>query len=169
MGNLVEQPTIPAIADDEHRRRKIRRYAGWVTALMMVVCNAVFLLGVWGTGFNLDRLIRFPDIYNPAQDICLRLTWHSVVGSQEPIRLCSEWVQLSDPSGTTHSFQKETKIVQGADGQLYFDHGARVDYHLFVFVAFVAAVVASGILLQRYLIARYRVRLETAPTQSTRI
>jgi hypothetical protein len=169
MADGIEEPTSTVAAENEQRQRKVRRFAGWVTALMIVVCNAVFLLGVWGTGFNLDRLIRFPDIYNPAQDICLRLTWHRVIGSDEPVRLCSEWVQLSDPSGQTHSFHKETKVVQGADGKLYFDHGARVDYHLFVFVVFVTAVVASGILLQRYLIARYRVRLETASSRSSRI
>ena len=170
MARGVEMPNGTTAAEEEQgRRAKVRRFRAWITGLMIVACNTVFLLGVWGTGFNLDRLIRFPEVYNPAQDVCLQLTWHRVVGSDAPVRLCSEWIQLSDPTGNTHKFEKETKVVQGADGKLYFDHGARVDYHLFVFVAFVAAVLVSGILLQRYLIARYRLRLETASTRSSRI
>lgn len=169
MAQPVEKPVNAGDAEEDQRQRKVRRYAAWVTGLMILICNAVFLLGVWGSGFNLDRLIRFPDIYDPGKDICLRLSWHRVVGSEEPVRLCSEWIQLSDPSGRTHSFQSETKVVQGADGKLYFDHGARVDYHLLVFVVFVATVVVSGILMQRYLIARYRLRLETASTRSSRV
>jgi len=114
----------------------------------------------------IDRLIRFPEIFNPTQDVCLRLTWHKVAGLEEPVRLCSEWIQLSDPSGETHRFQQETKVVQGADGKLYFDHGVRVDYRLFLFVVFVAAVIASGIILKRRLIVRYRLHLETARAAS---
>ena len=170
MAMLAEKPIGESAGEEEQcRRAKVRRFRTWITGLMIVACNGVFLLGVWGSGFNLDRLIRFPEVYNPTQDVCLQLTWHRVVGSDSPVRLCSEWIQLSDPTGNTHKFEKETKVVQGADGKLYFDYGTRVDYHLFVFVAFVAAVLVSGILLQRYLIARYRLRLETASTRSSRI
>ena len=167
MTGPAEDQTASVIdADEEHRREKVRRYAAWVTGLMILLCNAVFLLGIWGSGVNLDRLILFPEIFNPKQDVCLNLAWHKVVGMEERVRLCSEWIQLSDPSGETHKFQKDTQVVQGADGKLYFDHGVRVDYRLFLFVAFVAAVVVAGILLKRYLITRYRLRLETASAKS---
>ncbi|MES4787191.1 MAG: hypothetical protein C4294_16775, partial [Nitrospiraceae bacterium] len=65
----------------------------------------------------------------------------------------------SDPSGNTHTLQKETEVVKGADGRLYFNYGERVDYRLFVYGAFVAAIITLGVLLRRYLINRYRVRL----------
>jgi hypothetical protein len=163
----AEGQTAPVVdADEEQRRLKVRRYATWITVLMIVLCNAVFLLGVWGSGVNLNRLIRFPDIFNPTQDVCLRLTWHRVVGSEEPVRLCSEWINLADSSGETHTFQNETKVVQAADGKLYFDHGARADYRLLLFVSFVVALVISGILLKRYLISRYRLRLEMTGAKS---
>ena len=163
-----DQTAAVAGEDAEDRRsRKVRRYAAWVTVLMIVLCNAVFLLGIWGSGVNLDRLIRFPDIFNPSQDICLRLGWHRVVGSDAPVQLCSEWINLADPSGETHRFQTETQVVLGADGKLYFDHGERVDYRLLLFIVFVAAVVGSGILLKRHLITRYRLRLETAGAKSS--
>jgi hypothetical protein len=168
MASRAEEETQPVVdVEGEQRRLKVRRFAAWMTVLMILLCNTVFLLGIWGSGVNLDGLIRFPEIFNPKQDVCLRLTWHKVAGLEEPVRLCSEWIQLSDPSGQTHQFQKDTKVVQGADGKLYFDHGVRVDYHLFLFVAFVAAVVISGIVLKKYLIARYRLRLEMAGNRAS--
>jgi len=138
---------------------RLRRYSYAVTAAMIVLCNGVFLLGLWGSGVKLDSLIRIPDPFNPTKDICLRLSWHRVAGLEDPIRLCSEWINLSDPSGETHKFQQETQVVQGADGKLYFDHGARVDYRFFLFGSFVAVVIVLGVSLKRYLIARYRERL----------
>lgn len=171
MINAGVDQAVPVVAADEAEQRglKVRRYAARVTVLMIVLCNAVLVLGVWGSGVNLDRLIRFPDIFNPSQDVCLRLAWHKVVGANEPVRLCSEWINLADPTGETHRFQHETQVVQGADGKLYFDHGERVDYRLLLFVAFVAAIIVSGVLLKRYLIAQYRLRLETAGAESSSI
>lgn len=140
---------------------RVRRYTTGVTVAMIVLCNAVFLFGIWISGVNLERLIRIPDLFDPVQDICLRLGWHRVAGLNEPVHLCSEWIHLSDPSGETHKFQAETRVVQGADGKLYFDHGSRVDYRLFVLAGFVVAVIALGLMLKHYLITRYRGRLET--------
>lgn len=138
---------------------RLRRYRLLVTLAMIVLCNAIFLFGVWASGMNLDALIRNPEVFNPVQDICLRFKWQQVEGEEQPVRLCSEWIMLSDPSGNTHTLQKETKVVKGADGRLYFSYGERVDYRLFVFGAFVVAVMAFGVLLRRYLINRYRMRL----------
>ncbi len=156
-------PIEPGAADlsEERKRRQLRRYTYAVSTLMIVLCNGVFLLVLWGSGINLETLIRTPDLFDPAKDVCLRLGWHKVTGSQDPVRLCNEWINLSDPSGETHRFQNDTKVVQGADGKLYFDHPARVDYRLFLLGAFVAILIVSGMLFKRYLIARYRLRLET--------
>jgi hypothetical protein len=156
-----EDRAVSADPGAEEKTRRLRRYAYGVTAAMIVLCNAIFLLGVWGSGVNLETLVRMPDVFDPAKDVCLRLSWHRVPGVEDPVRLCNEWINLSDPSGQTHQFQKDTKIVQGADGRLYFEHGTRVDYRLFLLGAFIAAVIALGLLLKRYLITRYRLRLET--------
>lgn len=162
MAAASTEPTEPEAAEppEERKKRQLRRYTYAVSTFMVVLCNVVFLLGLWGSGINLDTLIRTPDIFDPTTDVCLRLSWHKVAGAQDPVRLCNEWINLSDPSGETHKFQKDTKVVQGADGKLYFDHPARVDYRLFLLGAFVVAVIAAGMLLKRYLIARYRLRLE---------
>ncbi|TAJ30744.1 MAG: hypothetical protein EPO64_02975, partial [Nitrospirae bacterium] len=137
---------------------QMRRYTYAVSTLMVVLCNAVFLLGLWVSGVNLDSLIRTPDLFDPTQDVCLRLSWHRVAGAADPVRLCHEWINLSDPSGNTHTFQKDITVVQGADGKLYFDQPARVDYRLFLLGAFVIAVIACGVRIKRSLIARYRRR-----------
>lgn len=155
---MQPNPSEPAVDDD--KAGKLRRYSYGVSAALILACNAVFLAGLWGSGVNLDALIRTPDVFDATQDVCLRFTWHRVIGAEEPVQLCHEWINLSDPSGKTHIFHKETKVVRGGDGKLYFDHGAQVDYRLFLLAAFVAAVIALGVTAKRHLIARYRMRLD---------
>lgn len=160
----MPEGTTPGALDQpdggEEKALKLRRFSYGVSAALMLLCNAVFLAGLWGSGVNLDALVRTPDVFNPAQDVCLRLTWHQVAGGTEPVKLCSEWINLSDPSGNVHTFRADTKIVQGGDGKLYFDHGAMVDYRFFLLTGFVAAVILAGVRLKRYLIERYRLRLD---------
>jgi hypothetical protein len=148
--------------EDDRRAGKVRRFASGVTVLMILLCNGMFLLGLWWSGVNLDRLVRTPDLFDPKEDICLRLNWQKVIGSSELVHLCSEWIRPSDLSGVTHELQRDTEIKRDAQGRLYFDHGALVDYRLFVLVLFVAGVVGCGIAMKRYLVGRYRIRLETA-------
>jgi hypothetical protein len=146
------------LTDEQHAQ--VRRYGMWVTLCMMVLCNAIFLGGMWLSGVKFEQFIRIPDIFNPRQDVCLRFTWRHVEGDDQPVRLCSEWILLSDPSGETHTLQKDTEVVKGGDGKLYFDYGAQVDYRVFAFGAFVIAIIIFGIWLKRYLIRRYRLQLE---------
>jgi hypothetical protein len=159
---LVQGPPVR----DEQQLHRLRRYTTLVTVGLILGCNAIVLLGIWGSGVNLESLFRTPDVFNPGKDICLRQSWHKVTGVEQPVRLCYEWINLSDPSGETHTFQQDTAVVQGADGALYFDHGLRADYRLLLFAAFVLAVLVGGIAAKRYLIARYRIRLGLASKQS---
>jgi hypothetical protein len=149
--------------------RQLRRYTISVTVLLILACNSVILLGIWGSGVNLDNVFRTPDIFNAGKDICLRQAWQKVGGFEKPIRICSEWLNLSDPSGETHKFQQDTAVVKGADGQVYFDRGLRADYRFFLFAGFVAALVAIGIALKRFLIARYRTKLGLEPNHTQSI
>lgn len=158
---------LPQSVEDDRRAGKVRRFASSMTLVMILLCNTIFLSGLWWSGVNLDRLVRTPDLFNPKEDICLRLNWQKVIGSSELVRLCSEWIRLSDPSGATHEFQHETEVKQDAQGRLYFDHGALADYRLFVLVLFVAGVVAFGITAKRFLVSRYRSRLEAAAARHT--
>ena len=150
-----------SLSDDQRRARKVRRFTFGVSLAMMILCNAIVLVGLWASGINLDELAATPDVFNSKQDICLRLGWKSVAGAADPVRLCSEWINLSDPSGKTHQFQREIKLRQGPDGQYYADRGIHADYRLLILMLFVVAVIASGLAAKWYLVSRYRQRLES--------
>jgi hypothetical protein len=146
----------------ESRKALVRRFARVVSLAMMIFCNAIVLVGLWASGINLDELAATPDVFNSKQDICLRLGWQSIKGAKDPVRLCSEWINLADPSGKTHQIQREIKLRQGPDGQYYVDRGIHADYRLLVLLLFVVAVIAFGLVVKWYLVSRYRLRLESA-------
>jgi len=148
--------------DDAARNVLVRRYSTLVTVALIVLCNAVFLAGVWASGVNLEELIKTPDLFNPKSDVCLRLTWQRLTGVQDPVRLCSEWINLADQTGQAHTLDKNTRVRQGADGRYYIDPGIQADYRLMVYVGFVGMVILSGVLARRYLVSRYRGQLEAA-------
>lgn len=167
MGGTDAQASTATVAQEaEQRESQVRRYASRATIGVILLCNTVLLLGIWGSGVDLDRLVRTPDLFDPNKDVCVRFGWHKVAGVDKPVRLCSEWIDLSDPSGNTHRFQRDTAVVKGADGRLYLDHGPQADYRLLVFAAFFVVIVASGIMLNRFLIGRYRNRLERAQART---
>ena len=149
-------------SDDERRRSKVRRFTIGVSIALMVVCNAVLMLGVRVSGVNLDELVKTPDLFNDRQDVCLRLSWQSMAGVSEPIRLCSEWINLADPTGKTHHIQQDTKLTQGPDGHYYVDRSIQADYRLLMLVLFVIAVIVCGLAAKWYLVSRYRLHLEMA-------
>ena len=151
-----------SLSDDQRRASKVRRFTFVVSLAMMILCNAIVLVGLWASGINLDELATTPDVFNSKQDICLRLGWKSVAGAADPVRLCSEWINLSDPSGKTHQIQREIKLRQGPDGQYYADRGIHADYRLLILMLFVVAVIAFGLMAKWYLVGRYRQRLESA-------
>jgi hypothetical protein len=141
-------------------QRRLRRFSVLVTLALILVCNGIILLGIWASGVNLDGLFRAPDRFDPKRHECLRYNWHKVSGVQQPVRLCYEWIDLSDPTGNTHTFQPDTEIVLGADGKLHYAQGERVDSRLWLLLAFAGAVLAAGMALSKFLIARYRLRQE---------
>ncbi len=153
----MDQP----MTDERRRADKIRRFSLAVSLVLVVLCNAVLLSGFALSGINLDDLVTTPDVFNAKQDVCLRLAWQSVPGATEPVRLCSEWLNLSDPSGKTHSLQPNTKLKQGLDGHYYVDQGIQADYRLLMLILFVIAVIIGGVRAKWFLVNRYRLRLES--------
>src|SRR5262245_6461138 len=159
----MEQAVAPSQSsprDEEKRAAKVQRFSAVVTVGLIVLCNLILLFGVWVSGVNLDELVTSPDLFNAKQDVCWRLTWERVMGAQEPIRVCSEWINLADPSGKSHQLAKDIAVRQGADGKYYFDRGVRADFRLFGLGLFVGAVLLSGWWVRRYLVGRYRLHLE---------
>lgn len=158
---LANEIVTQLSAEAEQRAKRVRRFGVAVSIFLIIICNAILLLGVWASGVNLDELVRSPEFFNAKQDICLKLTWQKVTGASEPMRLCSEWINLSDPSGKPHQLQGELKVRQGADGQYYVDRGIRADYRLLGVALYVVVVIVMGIVVKRYLVRRYQLRLET--------
>jgi len=152
-----------ATGDVESRQALVRRFARVVSLAMIVLCNTIVFVGLWASGINLDELVATPDVFNANHDICLRFAWQPVGGKADPIRICSEWINLSDPSGKTHQLQRETKFREGPEGGKYYvDQGEHADYRLLILVLVVVAVIALGLVAKWYLVSRYRLRLESA-------
>jgi len=151
-----------SLSDDQRRARKVRRFTICVSLALIVFCNAIVLVGLWASGINLDELAAPPDVFNSKQDICLRLGWQTVTGAAEPVRLCTEWINLSDRSGKTHQIQPEIKLRHGPDGQYYVDRGVQADYRLLFLVLVLVAIIAFGLVAKWYLVGRYRLHLESA-------
>lgn len=157
-GVAMDQP----MADESRRADKIRRFSLGVSLGLIVCCNAILFVGLTLSGINLDDVVKTPDLFNAKQDVCLRLSWRSVPGESEPVQLCSEWLNLSDPSGTPHSLSPDTKLKQGLDGHYYVDQGIQADYRLLVLMLFVAAIIIGGVRVKWFLVSRYRLHLESA-------
>ena len=151
---------------EERRAAKVRRFSRLVTAVLIVFCNVILLLGVWVSGINLDELVSTPDVFNGKEDICLRLTWERVTGAPDPVRLCSEWIKLSDPSGMPHHLSKDVAVRLGPDGQYYIDPDVRSDFRLVALALFVGVVLLFGMWIRRYLVGRYRLQLDPATSRS---
>lgn len=154
----MDQP----VTDEARRARKIRRFSLAVSLVLIVCCNAILFVGLTLSGINLDDLMKTPDLFNAKQDVCLRLSWQLVPGAKEPVRLCSEWLNLSDPSGKPHYLQPDTKLTKGLDGRYYVDQGVQADYRLVVLMLFVAVMIMGGVRVKWFLVSRYRLRLESA-------
>src|SRR5437016_1526738 len=149
--------------DAEARKALVRRFARLVSLVLIIICNAIVLVALWASGINLDELVATPDVFNSKHDICLRFAWQPVAGTGDPIRICSEWINLSDPSGKTHQLQREVKFREGPEGgQYYVDQGEHVDYRLLILVLAVVAVIVFGLVVKWYLVSRYQLRLESS-------
>lgn len=153
----MDQP----VTDEARRASKIRRFSLVVSLVLIVCCNAILFVGLKLSGINLDDLVKTPDLFNAKQDVCLRLSWQSLPGTTEPVRLCSEWLNLSDPSGKPHYLQPDTKLKKGLDGHYYVDQVVQADYRLLVLMLFVAVIIMGGVRAKWFLVSRYRLRLES--------
>jgi hypothetical protein len=155
---VMDQP----MTDESRRADKIRRFSLAVSLVLIVCCNAILFVGLKLSGINLDDLVKTPDLFNAKQDLCLRLSWQSLPGTTEPVRLCSEWLNLSDPSGKPHYLSSDTKLTKGQDGRYYVDQDVQADYRLLVLMLFVAVIIMGGVRAKWLLVNRYRIRLESS-------
>ena len=138
---------------------RVRWFAVRLTIGFIVAANALFLSALWVSGLDLDQVFGEHDLFDPAQDICLRMAWYRPQDEQDPVRLCKEWINLKDASGKVHKFAKDVPITKGTDGKFYLHPPAAGDGRIIALLIFVIVVVACGMWAERVLIARYRARL----------
>ena len=111
------------------------------------------------SGVDLDMALSKPEFYDPQNGYCVRVAFAQVVGVDERVRICSEWLDFSDPSGNTHRIREGAGLAMGADGQLHYETRREEDYRLMALVLYVFAVIGSGMWAKRYLISRYQLQL----------
>ncbi|UCE63407.1 MAG: hypothetical protein JSU59_11180 [Nitrospirota bacterium] len=132
-----------------------------MTILLIIVCNALLLGGLWMSGVDLDIALSKPELYDPENGHCLRVGFAKVEGAQRPIQLCTEWLELSDPSGNTHHIREGIGLVMGADGQLYYQARQGENFRLIALLMFVIVVIGSGMWAKRFLISWYQLQLQS--------
>jgi hypothetical protein len=138
---------------------RVRWFAVRLTIGFIIAANALFLSALWISGLDLDLVFAERDLFNPTQDICLRMAWYRPQGEQDPVRLCKEWINLKDSSGKVHKFSKDVPITKGRDGKFYLHQPTAGDGRIIALLIFVIVLVVGGMWAQRILIARYRARL----------
>lgn len=145
---------------------RLRWFARGVTILLIIICNALLLGGLWMSGVDLDIALSKPELYDPKKGYCVRVGFANVVGVDGPIQLCTEWLDLSDPSGNTHHIREGIMLAMGPDGQLYYQAHQGENFRLIALVMFVILVIGSGMWVKRYLISRYQLQLQSLDQNS---
>ena len=67
-------------AVDERAAARVRRYAIRTTICFIIGVNALFLVILWSSGVDLDRIFAERDFFDPVRDVCLRMAWYTPVG-----------------------------------------------------------------------------------------
>ena len=142
------------------QRTRLRWFARGVTLFLIIVCNALLLGGLWMSGVDLDIALSDPELYDPKKGYCVRVGLAEVVGVDGPLQICTEWLELSDPSGNTHQIREGLGLEMGADGQLYYQSRQWENFRFLGLVMFVIVVIVSGMWVKRYLITRYQLQLQ---------
>lgn len=158
-GSTTSDSFEPQRAGEQAIKARVRRFSIRLAVTFIIGVNALFLLGLWASGLDLDKVFGDRDFFDPVRDVCLRLAWYTPAGEKDPVRLCKEWINLGDASGKVHNNDKDMRIVKGTDGKVYASAQNPGDGRVIALLLFIIAIVAAGMWLQRFLIARYRARL----------
>ncbi len=141
--------------------RRVQRFTNYVTAGLILSCNALLLLGLWVSGVDLEAALAKPELFDPANGHCVGVQWTKVAGAEGLVKVCTEWIDFSDISGQTHSLDSDRALAMGADGNLYFPGQTVENYRLIALMIFAIVVMACGMWVKRQLIANYQVRLQS--------
>ena len=151
------------------RKNRLKWFTAGVSIVLILLCNAMFVAGWWISGVNLNRALSKPEIYDPNNGYCVQVSWAHVIGVKGPVKVCSEWLDVSDPSGNTHTLRQDAALAMAADGHLYYKGQREEDFRLLGLVVFIIAVVGLGVWVKHYLIAKYQIRLHACEGKSSSI
>lgn len=146
--------------DGADRQLEFRIYRHRVMIGVMLLCAFVFLGGLRALRIDLNTI--FPDsrVFGDG-DICLKSeTVETPTGDDERFKVCTEWIDLGDTSGSTHKMALEDleirKKKDGGGFEATLRH--KVNYPLIVLIGFTIAVMVGGRAVQAFLIERYKRR-----------
>ena len=145
---------------------RFRWFRFGVTILLIIVCNSLLLGGLWASGLDLDFVLTNVELYDPASGHCVRAAWTSVSGIEQPIQVCTEWLDTTDPTGHLHTLRKNEPLAMGVSGNLYYQNARKTDRHLLGLLAFTVVVIVLGMWAKRFLLKWYQLRLNEDPQSS---
>jgi len=141
---------------------KFRWFSFGITLVLIIACNALLLWGLWASGLDLDFVLTNAELYDPASGHCVAVIWTKVSGVERPIQVCSEWLDVTDPTGQVHKLRKNEPLAIGVDGNLYYPNARKSDHQLLGLLAFAVVVIFLGMRVKRFLIDWYQLRLHAS-------
>ncbi len=151
--------SLSASVDERDRnKQKHRAYRYRITGLIILLCSFLFLMGIWTSGVDLDDLVWRAGMFDPEQHICLRVSWvNTTKGEADRIRLCTEWIDLSDLSGRTHMIALEDlEVVKGSDGRIRTHLQRGINLRLVTVTGYLLIIILGGRWIQSFLIHRHQ-------------
>ena len=130
-----------------------------VTLSLIVVCNMVLLAALWVSGLDLDFVLTNSELYDPKAGHCVGVAWADVSGVEGPVRVCSEWLDTTDPTGRIHSLRAGEPLAMSVDGNLYYENARNADNWVLGLLLFTVAVIYLGMRTKRGLLIWYETRL----------
>ena len=130
-----------------------------VTLGLIVVCNVVLLWALWVSGLDLDFVLTNSELYDPKAGHCVGVAWADVSGVEGPIRVCSEWLDTTDPTGRIHTLRPGEPLAMSDDGNLYYENARNADNSVLGLLLFCVAVICLGMWTKRVLLTWYEMRL----------
>jgi len=138
---------------------RFRWFSFFVTLILIIVCNGLLLGGLWASGLDLDFVLTNSELYDPSSGHCVGVQWIKVSGVDSPVKVCSEWLDTTDPTGQVHKLRANEPLAMGADGNLYYQNARNADYQMLGLLGFTVMVIYAGMRLKRFLLHWYELRL----------
>ena len=130
-----------------------------ITLGLIVVCNLVLLAALWVSGLDLDFVLTNSELYDPKLGHCVGVAWTEVSGVKGPVRVCSEWLDTTDPTGRVHTLRAGEPLAMSTEGNLYYENARNADHRVLGLLLFTVAVIYLGMRTKRVLLTWYETRL----------